>query len=149
MTGMDTASLTAAMISRSTPGAYICALVRPWTVMAEIPASSAILAISTALTWLSSQPLRIFTVTGTGTAWTTARMISPASFGSRMRALPPPLPATLGAGHPMLMSMTSGWWAMASLAPWAITWGSLPKSCTPAGRSASESSNSSPVRRLA
>ena len=49
---------------------------------------------------------RIFTVTGTCAALTSALTISPKSFGSFMRALPAPLPATFGTGQPALKSMT-------------------------------------------
>ena len=41
-------------------------------------------------------------------AFVTARTILPASLGSFINALPPPFPAILGAGHPILMSRMSG-----------------------------------------
>ena len=52
------------------------AFVRPWTVMAAAPFSSAARASATALGQLRSQPRRVFTVTGiSGHASTTARVI--------------------------------------------------------------------------
>ena len=111
----------------------ICWRVRPWTVTAAAPLCSAILANSTALTDRSSHPLRNLTVTGTGTARETSRMICPASSGFFIRALPPPLPAILGAGQPMLMSMMSGSWAIDISAARAMVSGSSPNSWMPPG----------------
>ena len=124
MTGMETASFTCRMISQSAGGAYISSRVRPWTVTAEAPASSQIFAISTALTEFLSQPLRIFTVTGTGTARTTAETIARQSRGLFMRAEPEPLLAILGAGQPILISMKSGSYSMQIFAASAMISGS-------------------------
>ena len=145
MTGMDTASFTLRIISQSALGAYICWRVRPWMHSAAAPFSSMILANSTALTEFSSQPLRNFTVTGSSTAEETALTISPASFGFFINALPPPFPATLGAGQPMLMSMMSGLNFKVSCAACAIICGSSPKIWIAAGRSFSERVNNSSV----
>ena len=76
--------------------------------MASAPACSQIRATSTAFTLPLSQPLRIFTVTGTGTAAFTAATISPQSSGVFMSALPLPLFTIFGIGQPMLRSMKSG-----------------------------------------
>ena len=54
-----------------------------------------------------SQPRRIFTVTGTGLAFTTASAMRAAFSGSFIRAEPSPLETTFPTGQPMLMSMTS------------------------------------------
>ena len=79
-----------------------------------------------------SQPLRIFTVTGTETAFTTASTIRAARSGSRMRALPSPLFTIFGIGQPMLMSRKSAPdSSSAKAAASAITEGSFPKICAP------------------
>ena len=96
--------------------------------MAAAPAASQRLATSTQVTAPSSQPLRIFTVTGRSTAFTTASTMRPQRAGSRISALPAPPPVILGAGQPMLMSMKSGRYRSASFAPSAMISGSLPKS---------------------
>ena len=66
MTGTDTARFTSLMTSQSARPAYICTRVRPCTAIAAAPACSQSFANSTAFTLPPSQPLRIFTVTGTG-----------------------------------------------------------------------------------
>ena len=77
--------------------------------MADAPAASTTLAISIALILLSSQPLLIFTVTGILTAFTTASTISFTLAGFFKRALPAcDFIATLGTGHPMFISIISG-----------------------------------------
>ena len=106
--------------------------VLPWTAIADAPACSSIAASSGALHELLSQPLRILTVTGTGTAFTTASTIRAAFSGSFISALPSPLFAIFGMGQPMLMSIKSAPDASsASAAPSAMTDGSLPKICAP------------------
>ena len=78
-----------------------------------------------------SQPSRIFTVTGQGTASFTARTIFPIFKGSLIRALPSPLEATFGTGHPILISIRSGFAVSKAIrAPSAMISGSLPKSWT-------------------
>ena len=100
--------------------------------MALAPACSRSFASSTALMLPLSQPLRILTVTGTGTACVTASTIRAAFSGSRIKALPSPFPAIFGIGQPMLMSIKSApECSSASAAPSAITAGSLPKICAP------------------
>ena len=108
------------------------AFVRPWTVMAAAPFSSAARASATALGQLRSQPRRVFTVTGTETASATARMMRPANGMSRMRALPSPLLAIFGMGQPILMSRKSHLLMPTAIcAASAIMAGSLPKICAP------------------
>ena len=88
---------------------YPCALVLGWTVIALAPASSIILATSLALMLFSSQPLLILTVTGQGTASTTASTISFIFSGFFKSAAPACyLTATFGTGQPILISMISG-----------------------------------------
>lgn len=100
--------------------------------MALAPACSNMTASSTALTLPLSQPFRILTVTGTGTAFLTASTILAAFSGSRIKALPSPFPAIFGMGQPMLISMKSApECSSASAAPSAITDGSFPKICAP------------------
>ena len=74
-----------------------------------------------------SQPLRILAVTGTGDASLTARIILPISSGVLISAEPSPLFAILGAGHPILMSIISGLYAITLGTISAIISGSLPK----------------------
>ena len=74
-----------------------------------------------------SQPIRIFTLTGTFTACTTAAATAQARSGVFNRPLPSPLLATLGTGQPILMSMARAPWSTAIAAPSAIIAGSAPK----------------------
>ena len=143
MTGMLTARLTAAIMRQSAGGAYICARVRAWSVTAAAPASSHRLASSTALMESASQPVRILTVTGQSTAATVARTISAARAGSFISRAPPPEAATLGAGHPMLMSRKAGRCASAARAAAATVAGSEPNNWIPTGRSPSVTESSS------
>ena len=81
-----------------------------------------------------SQPRRIFTVTGTGDAFTTASAMRAAFSGSFIRAEPSPFPTTLPTGQPILMSMRSA--PLISAAIWAASamqTGSLPKICALTG----------------
>ena len=66
-----------------------------------------------------SQPRRIFTVTGTGHAFTTASASRAAFSGSRIRAHPSPEDTTFPTGQPMLMSRSSA--PLASMAIWAAS----------------------------
>ncbi len=70
-----------------------------------MPASSAILAMVTPLRLSRFQPVRIFSVTGTGTACTTAATIRATRGSSCSSAEPDQTLHTFFAGHPMLMSM--------------------------------------------
>ena len=72
-----------------------------------MPASSAILAIVTALRFCRSQPVRILRVTGTSTADATAVKISLTRSGYFKRADPAARLQTFLAGQPILISMIS------------------------------------------
>jgi hypothetical protein len=95
-------------------------------VIAFTPSRSARAAISGALRVLSSQPSRIFRVTGRDVALTAASISRAASSGSRIRAEPDSAPVTSLAGHPMLKSMMSAPASAASLAPLATHSGVRP-----------------------
>ena len=69
-------------------------------------------------------------------------MIRDALGRSFIRELPAPVAVTLGAGQPILMSITSGAFSRDILAASAMVSGSPPKSCTAMGRSASVISSS-------
>ncbi len=136
MTGMDTASLTSRMVVQSAVPPYICTRVRPWTAMADTPASSSIFARGTALTLPLSQPRRIFTVTGTGEDFTTASASRAAFSGSFIRAAPSPEETTLPTGQPMLMSSRSAPLASTAICAASAMQGiSLPKIWAAKGRS--------------
>ena len=148
MTGTETARFTSLMTSQSAFPAYICTRVLPWTAMAAAPASSQRRAKAGALTLPPSQPLRIFTVTGTGTARATADTISAASSGVRMRAEPSPDLTTLPTGQPMLMSIISApEMSSARLAPSAMASGSWPKIWAETGLPSSGTCSSAAVLR--
>ena len=103
-TGTDTARFTARMTLQSARPEYCCSRVRACTAMADAPLPSQIRATSTALTLSASQPERIFAVTGRGVASTSARTTAPIFSGSRIMALPSPLPVIFGAGQPKFRS---------------------------------------------
>ena len=116
------------MVDQSACPPYICTRVRPWTVMPATPTLSSSTASSGALMLPLSQPRRIFTVTGTFTALTTASAMRAAFSGSRISAEPSPLLTTLPTGQPMLMSrMSAPLASMAICAASAMQTGSLPK----------------------
>ena len=100
-----------------------------------IPASSAMRAITGAFRLSSSQPRRIFSVTGTSTEAATAARIAPASGSSRISAEPDSLPVTFFAGQPILISMKVAPRSAAMRAASAMICGSQPASCTDSGTS--------------
>ncbi len=100
-----------------------------------MPLSSAILARRGAFWLASSQPLRIFSVTGSFTALTVASRILPALTSSRIRAEPASPFTTFFTGQPKLMSMRAAPRSSLSLAASAITCGSQPASWTAIGAS--------------
>ena len=102
------------------------------------PASSAIRASSGALRQSSSQPVRLFSVTGSFTAPTTAWMIFSASPTSRIKAEPAWPLVTFFAGQPKLMSMIAAPRSSLSLAASAMTVGSQPANCTAIGCSSAQ-----------
>ena len=87
---------------------YIWARVRPCIVSAAMPTSCRRRAISSMFFDSSSQPRRVFTVTGFPTASTIRRVISTISGTSRIMPDPAPRPAIFFTGQPKLMSMMSG-----------------------------------------
>ena len=90
-----------------------------------------------------SQPRRIFTVTGTFTALTTASAMRAAFSGSRISAEPSPLLTILPTGQPMLMSKISAPLAsIAICAASAMQTGSLPKICACIGCSPGKGASS-------
>ena len=146
MTGTLTAFTTSRIASQSARPAYICTRVRPWTAMADAPACSRIFATSTQFTLPASQPLRIFTVTGTSTAAATAAVISPASSGVFISAEPSPPLTILPTGQPMLMSIISARQiSSARRAPSAMLSGSCPNICAATGRPCSGMCSSAAV----
>ena len=127
------ACLTAAMVSYSASPVYKQARVRPCMAKACTPKSSAILAICTALRLCLSQPVRIFNVTGTSTALTTARRICATKGSSLSKAEPAMTLQIFLAGQPMLMSMICAPLSTLCLAASAIIFGSAPAICTEMG----------------
>src|ERR1041385_8361240 len=89
ITGIERASTTRAISSQLAWPVNIWVRVRAWRVNARAPASCIRSAIPTGSRVSSFQPLRVFTVTGTGVAATTARMIRSTSSRSRRHAEPP------------------------------------------------------------
>ncbi len=72
-----------------------------------MPASSAILAMVTPFLWSLSQPVRVFRVTGIGTALTTVVKIFSTSASSCINAEPAKRLQTFFAGQPILISIIS------------------------------------------
>ena len=95
-----------------------------------MPAPSARRARSGAFRHPSSQPSRVFSVTGTSTAPTTASISRSAWSGSRISADPDQPVVTRRAGHPMLMSIACAPMPASILAASAIGAASRPTSCT-------------------
>ena len=81
-----------------------------------MPASWAIFAISKPLRWSVLHPVRIFKVTGTSTAETTAVSMSLTKLGSRSNAEPAAFLSTFFAGQPILISII---WAPSATLAWA------------------------------
>ena len=125
------------MKDQSASPLYIWLRVRPCTVTSFTPRSSAICASSGAFRLAWSQPIRIFTVTGTFTAFTVASISFVASGTSRISALPAIWPTTLRTGQPKLMSIIAAPWSSESRAASAMLSGSQPTSCMDTGSSLS------------
>ncbi len=79
--------------------------------------------------------MRIFTVTGTETAFTVASIRRIASGTSRISAEPAYCPTTLRTGQPKLMSMIAAPLSSCSFAASAIEAGSQPTNCIETGSS--------------
>lgn len=101
-----TPSTVAAMPSSRTDGLNFIAVVRPCTVIIVTPTSHSRAGSESATRQVSSQPRRIFAVTGTRTASTTVFATAVAWSGSQSSFEPPCFLVTLSTGQPMLMSMT-------------------------------------------
>ena len=147
-TGIDTPRATSSISDQSERPLYDCAAVRPCTATAAAPACSTRLAKSGALTWSSSQPARIFTVTGMDTARAIAPTTSAACSGVRMRLHPARCLAILGTGQPMFTSTMSAPIPSTIRAAAAIRPGSPPKIWIETGRSSSVYSAYSRVRSM-
>ena len=98
---------------------------------------------STTLIESLSQPIRIFTVTGTSTASTAASATRAARSGFFISAEPSPEVTTFFTGQPMFISTISAPASATTLAPKAIASGLEPKICMDTGRSASSIRNNS------
>ncbi|CAM5351010.1 hypothetical protein RLIN73S_07433 [Rhodanobacter lindaniclasticus] len=133
MTGMRTAAFTAAMVAYSASPSYLSARVRPCTASAAMPLSSAMRAMVRALRLSRFQPVRIFKVTGTATASTTALTMRATSGSSCSSAEPAHTLHTFLAGQPMLMSMICAPLATLKRAASASIAGSWPAICTLTG----------------
>src|SRR5450759_1508677 len=116
--------------------------------MAAAPASSIRRTSSGALISLSSQPARIFTVTGIFTAFAIALTIACACEGSRIRLQPALCFAIFDTGQPMLTSTMSAPMPSTICAAAAIFCGSPPKIWIETGRSSSVYSAYSSVRSM-
>jgi len=99
---------TAAISSQLAEPENIWVRERACSVSTRAPASSHRRAIATGSREPSSQPDRIFTVTGSGVVDATARMMSATSPMSRRQPEPPLRFTTFLTGQPKLMSMNSG-----------------------------------------
>ena len=114
-----------------------CSRVRPCTKIAATPESSSARAKSGAVMFSSSQPSRIFAVTGILTAFTMPFTSAAVFSCSVIIAEPPPTRQTLRTGQPMLMSTLATPRCSKSTAASRISSGTEPKSCTARGRSRS------------
>ena len=128
---------TSPMRVQSALPVYICARVRPWMVRAAMPQSCSCSANSVMMSCSAFHPSRVFTVTGTLTAFTTSRVISSMSGMFCSMPAPAPLPATFFTGQPKLRSMTSGCTCSTIFAASTMACTSRPYICMPTGRSSS------------
>ena len=93
-------SFTAAINDQSASPLYICARVRPWMLMALMPTSCKRSATSTMYLELSSQPKRVFTVTGKLHVSTISLVIDTILGMSCRMPAPAPRHATFFTGQP-------------------------------------------------
>src|SRR6185312_13080061 len=98
----------------------------PWTITPAIPTFSNSRASAGAVSESSSQPRRIFTVTGTLTDLTTASTSATAVAVWHIKADPPPVLTTLLTGQPMLISTAEAPWSTTQRAANSISWITLP-----------------------
>ena len=133
ITGMPTAATTSRTVWNSASPLNLSARVRPWIASAWIPACSAMRAMATALRSSRVGPVRIFRVTGTSTAATTASRIRATRSGSESSAEPAARLHTFFAGQPMLISMICAPRSTLARAACASMSGSPPAICTDTG----------------
>src|SRR5690606_12331300 len=136
MTGIAISALTARMVSYSAWPVYRSARVRPCSARAAMPASWARRATRNALRLSRSQPVRVFSVTGTPSGWqaaTTASSMRATRSSSRSRAEPDARLHTFLTGQPILTSMMRAPRAALNAAASAIMAGSAPAICTATG----------------
>ena len=119
-------SLTLPIKVQSASPVYIWLRVRPWIVNAAIPQSCNRSAKSTIILDSQSQPNRVFTVTGTFIASTTAFVILIIRGISLNIPAPAPLPATFFTGQPKFISKISGFASAQICAASTIVSTSLP-----------------------
>ena len=93
-------SFTAAISDQSASPLYIWARVRPWMLMAWMPTSWSRSATSTMCLELSSQPKRVFTVTGKEHVSTISLVMATILGMSCRMPAPAPRHATFFTGHP-------------------------------------------------
>jgi hypothetical protein len=107
-TGIETARLASRITDQSARPSNFCARVRAWIATRATPHCSRSCATSTPLRWSLSQPQRVFAVTGSDEAPTTARTISSRRGRLHRSAAPASRVTTLCTGQPMLRSRKSG-----------------------------------------
>ena len=132
---------TSAISDQSAWPLYICERVRPWMARALMPTSCKRSATSTIFLLCSSQPSRVFTVTGSWVPFTTARVREIIRSISFKTPAPAPLVTTFFTGQPKLMSSKSGFTVSTMAALRAIASSSPPKIWMPTGRSSSKISS--------
>ena len=126
---------TLAMCDQSACPLYIWARVRAWMLKAATPMSCNRSATSSIFMEESSQPKRVFTVTGRSVLSITAcvnRIIKSTSFKT---PAPAPLQTTFFTGHPKLISIISGFTVLTIFEESAMASSSPPKIWIPTGRS--------------
>ena len=127
ITGTSTSETSSAVSEWSAVPVYICCAERGWSVSVAAPASTSCGPTSRHVREPSRRPRRIFTLTGTSTAFATASTIAAARAGSSSRVAPAPVFVTLRTGQPKLMSTRSAPAASTMRAASAIVRGSEPK----------------------
>ncbi len=132
-TGMPTRETSSAVSVWSAVPVYICWAERGCSVSEATPAASSMGPSVRAERDPLRTPRRIFTVTGTSTASTTAVTSAQARAWSSSALAPAPVFVTLRTGQPKLMSTMSAPAATTMCAASAIGPGSEPKICTASG----------------
>src|SRR5262245_21922175 len=132
-TGSRVAAFTSRIVSYSALPPNPQARVRPWIASSRTPACSAMRATRTAFRFSGSQPVRIFSVTGTSTAFTTASRMPATNPSLRSSADPAVVWSPVYPGQPTLMSLICAPRSTFSRAASAIMVGSAPAICTAIG----------------